>query len=171
MSPPELERRKRAAIAIVKRRRGLCGCGRGLAPGAYYCDRCELSTKAAAEKRRTERIARGLCSCCAMREPQRGKVCDVCKERKREAKRQRAARGLCRQCPKPALGGQKLCRRHKDQRNKYERGTRQRKRDARRRAGLCTICGRKPAKGAARCEQCQRRDHAHPYKAARRRPL
>jgi hypothetical protein len=67
-----------------KRARGLCG-GCGLVPTGKvaFCDGCRPGVRAANNKTRNDRKAKGLCPLCGERKPEEGKVnCRICLDKR-----------------------------------------------------------------------------------------
>ena len=164
MTEQDIELRRKRDLERYHRRTaerkaaGLCvTCGkRPPAPGRTGCDPCAAKKRPAyrARYRRqtAERVARGLCPKCGKREPAPERSqCAPCLEKDAAANRARDAR----------LRAAGIPRRDMEKARAYERERSRRQNAERKAAGICTSCGKAPARPErTTCEPCaeQHRD-------------
>ncbi|MDE0255775.1 MAG: hypothetical protein OYG32_13360, partial [Rhodospirillaceae bacterium] len=103
-------------------------------------------------QRTAERLAAGLCTRCGKTEPlPERRLCAPCNEKRNAASRRRDAR--LRAAGKP--------RRNPDDAKAYERARRRREHAARKAEGICTRCGKAPARPErTTCEPCAEQHRA-----------
>ncbi len=149
----DLERWRRRSEA--RRESGLCqSCGRAqAAPGRTRCEPC-LEKRRAADRERhhrrtADRIALGMCPRCGKLPPEPNRsTCAPCAAKDNAASRARDARLRAEGKPRRDPARERL----------YQRERRRRLYEGRKSAGLCSKCGRAPARpDRTTCEQCARK--------------
>ena len=149
----DLERWHRRAAE--RKSSGTCtSCGKAApAPGRTRCEPC-LEKRRAADRRRhhrrtADRLARGMCPRCGKRPPAPERsTCAPCSAKDNRASRERDAR----------LRTEGRPRRDANRAKEYGRERRRRLYEERISAGLCSKCGRAPARpDRTTCEACARK--------------
>jgi len=144
---------------------GLClNCGKDRVPGITLCVECREAKKRAAARLR-ERLSKkkGVCFC---GQPSDGnkKECKTCGQRRRNARAEAIAKGICQYCKKrESEHGKTACAKCRDKRRRACRMRARRLYDL----GLCTACGkRKRTEGLAGCPVCRARNRRPTKKVA-----
>ncbi len=148
--------------AAERQEKGLClACGKAPpAPGRTRCEPCagkRREADAQRQRRRTaDRVARGLCPKCGKAPPAPNRaLCPSCSEKRNLAARARDARLRAEGTPRRDPAKAREYERERDRRLYVERTA----------AGVCTKCGKAPARpDRTTCEPCAEKHRAHDRK-------
>lgn len=129
---------------------GLCGtCGGPGRTDRATCDSCTQKAIVRSARRRTQRVAAGLCPCGQLTDPQH-KSCLKCRARslanERATFKQKVAIGICPSCSQPRDGIGAYCSVCKMAQREFVRSLKSR--------GICTSCTNSQATLGMACEPC-----------------
>jgi len=115
MGQQQRDREWQKARRLKLREQGLCtGCGkREPTLGFTRCEVCRQQSAANTKKHRmscyAKRKASSLCTECGRKPSVGGVLCEQCRERLREQKKEQIAKGICVNCTLPALPDRRRC--------------------------------------------------------------